>query len=72
MIDESEISGKQYFNILVGNIEEPDKMFLLDCCVCDTKFDYQYVVHLVDDMIKSLQIDRHSFVFLLSDAACYT
>ena len=33
VIDESEISGKQYFNALVGNIEEPDKMFLFDCRV---------------------------------------
>lgn len=71
VIDESEISGKQYFNTLVGNIEEPDKIFLFDCRVCNTKSDHHYVVHLVDDVIKSLEIDRHSFVLLLSDAARY-
>jgi len=71
IIDESEITGKKFFNTLIGSIDDPTKTFMVDCRVCEVSADCQYVVHLVDDVLKSLDVDRNDFALLLSDAARY-
>lgn len=71
LTDESEINGKKYFNTLVGAIDDPENTYLVDCRVCEVSADSQYVVRLIDDILKSLAVAREDFALLLSDAARY-
>ena len=45
IVDESDISGKRIFNALIGTIENPDRTYLIDCRICYTSFNHQFVVH---------------------------
>jgi len=58
IIDESEISGKQIFYTLIGIITEPEKTYLLDCRICDGSVNQQYVIQLVDDLLRNFSINR--------------
>jgi len=71
VIDETDIYGKKYFNTLIGTVSNPDKTYLLDCRVQDGTVNHQYVVHLVDNLLRNFQVERHNFCLLLSDAARY-
>ena len=44
IIDESDISGKRYFNTLVGRIDNPEKTCLFDYKICDFNINYQYIL----------------------------
>jgi hypothetical protein len=69
--DESDINGKKYFNTLIGTLDNPEKTYIVDCRVCEVSVDQHYVVRLVDDVLKSLNVEREDFALLLSDAARY-
>jgi len=71
IIDESEISGKQIFNTLIGIITEPKKTYLLDCRICDASVNKQYVIQLVDDILRNFSINIENCFLLISDAASY-
>ena len=73
VIDEADISGSKYVNILIGDVEQPETTYLLHCKILDALPNQQTVVHAVDDAIRTLQTDRVNFVLLLTDAArCMT
>jgi hypothetical protein len=71
VIDESDISGKQYLNILVGLLNQPQVTFMFDCQFLQCSANGQLICRVVDDAIRSLGIDRKDFCLLLSDAARY-
>ena len=71
VIDKTDISGSKYVNTLVGDVEQPEKTYLLHCKILDAPPNQQTVVHAVDDAIRTLQTDRDNFVSLLTDAARY-
>ena len=69
VIDEAEVAGAKYINTLVGNVESPEKTFLLHCKQLPASVNSQTVIQAVEDAIKTLQSDRSNFVQLLSDTA---
>ena len=71
VVDESDIGGKRFFNTLVGTIDNPEKTYLLDCRICNTNANHQYVVHLIDNLLREFAVEREDFCLLLSDAARY-
>ena len=73
VIDEAGISGSEYVNILVGDVEQPETTFLLHCKILDASPNQQTVAYAIDDAVCTLQTDRVNFVLLLTDAAkCIT
>ena len=71
IIDEANVGGTKYFNVLVGDYEKPDKTWLWDCVPLDCNLDNGKVCQLVDDAIRELSIQRSNFLLLISDAARY-
>lgn len=71
VVDESEISGTQYINILIGSIESPSVTYVYDCVSWTASADSQFIIRIIDDTIRSLGADRQNFCLLLSDAARY-
>ena len=70
VIDESEVSGSEDVNILIGNITVPEKTYFLDCNVVET-VNQQVVITKIDDALKKHDIERNNFVVLLSNAVNY-
>ena len=62
VIDEAHISGSKYVNTLVGDVEQPETTYLLQCKILDASPNQQTVVHAVDDAIRTLQTGRDNFV----------
>jgi len=71
VIDESEFYGKKYINVLVGNVKDPVKTYLIVCKTCDTSVNQAYIAQTVDDTLRFLNTRREDFLLLLSDAAKY-
>ena len=69
IVDESEFDNKKFLNILVGNIETPEKTYLVDCNIIET-VNQATVSTKIDDCLCSLQVLRENSA-LLSDAASY-
>ena len=68
--DESEINGSKYPNILIGDTAVPETTYVLDCSIVET-VNQQVETMKIDDALKKLDIQRHNFLLLLSDAARY-
>lgn len=43
----------------------------MDCRICDVTVNHQYVVHMIDDLLREYDVQRNNFSLLLSDAARY-
>ena len=50
----------------------PGKTYLLDCRVQNNNVNHQYVIHLLDNLLRDFQIERQDFCLLLSDATKYS
>ncbi len=70
VVDESEVSGRKYLNVLVGDTAVPEKVYVVDCSVVES-VNQAVVVTKIDDVLKKLDVQRNNFVLLLSDAASY-
>ena len=70
VVDKSEIDKKKYLNILVGDINMPEKTYLLDCSVVET-VNQNIMCTKIDECLQNLDIPRENFVLLLSDTASY-
>ena len=70
LVDESEINGSKYLNILIGDTAVPETTYVLDFSIVET-VNQQVVSVKINDALKELDIQRHKFVLLLSDAARY-
>jgi len=71
IVDESDISGKKYVNILVGIISKPHISYLVECAPLSTAANSEILLRLIDDTINFLSISRPNFNLLLTDAASY-
>lgn len=70
VVDESEVSGQKYFNVLVGDTAVPEKTYVVDCSAVES-VNQTVVATKIDDALKKLDVQRNNFVLLLSDAASY-
>ena len=78
VVDESDVSGQKYVNVLAGLLEEPNKTCLIACSplsgnpyssnICAIGSN---ICTIVDDCLKEMGITREMFLLLLSDAAKY-
>ena len=71
VVDESDVSGQKYVNVLVGPMEEPNKTNLIVCIPLSGSPNSSNICTIVDDCLKEMGITREMFLLLLSDAAKY-
>ena len=71
VVDESDISGSKYLNVLAGLLNEPDKTYLIACKVLPKSPTAQSICQEIDDCLRILDVARNNFCLLLSDAARY-
>ena len=71
VVDEAEVSGQKYVNILAGLMEEPEKTYLVNCKPLNGNSNSSNICTIVDDTLKNMNIAREKFLLLLSDAARY-
>ena len=69
IVHESTLSGTQYLNILVGNLETSHVSYLYDCQPLKCAPNSNTIAQSVDDAVRNLGINRSFFCLLLSDAA---
>ena len=72
VVDEAEVSGQKYVNILAGLMEEPEKTYLVNCKPLNGNPNNSNNCTIVDDSLKKMNIAREKFLLLLSDAPRYT
>ena len=72
VVDESELCGNKYLNILVGLLDEPDKTYLIACKVLPKSSTARSIRQVIDDCLRFLDVTRNNFCLRLSDAATYT
>lgn len=70
VIDESEVDGTKYLNVLVGDVGIPERTYMLDCSEIAI-VDQHRVSAKIDDCLRILNCPRENFVLFLSDAASY-
>ena len=68
IVDESEINGTKYLNILIGETAVPGKNYILSCSVVEC-VNQQVVSGKIADALMKLGVVRENFVLLLTDAA---
>ena len=71
VVDEAEVFGQKYVNILAGLMEEPEKSYLVNCKPLNGYPNNSNICTIVDDSLKKMNIPREKFLLLLSDAARY-
>ena len=70
VIDESEVDKTKFINIIVEDIDVPEKTYLIECCVTET-VNQSIICMKTDDILRKLDIARENFLLLLSDATSY-
>ena len=71
VVDESDINGKQFLNILVGKLTALEKTLLFNCKTLSQSVDSNIATRKIDDAVHSLGVARENFCLLLTDAARY-
>ena len=71
VVDESDVSGQKYVNVLAGLVEEPNKTYLIARSPLSGNPNSSNICTIVDDCLKETGITREMFLLLLSDAAKY-
>ena len=71
MVDETEIKGKKYFNILCGLVCEPKDIKLLDCIQVNGNINSVKAEKFIRDSLEKYNINDSNFILFLSDAAPY-
>ena len=59
--------------MLVSSLDAPNETFLVDCHPLDSgsNVNSSIILHIVDDILRQLEIKRENFSLFLSDAARY-
>ena len=72
-MDETEIAKQMYIGVLVGSLDGPNQTFLVNCHPLDSgsNVNSSIILHIVDDILRQLEIKRENFSLFLTDAARY-
>lgn len=71
-IDESEIKGKKYVNILAGTIRNPCKIFILNVIeVGNLSVDNELILTYLDVTLHNFSINLNQIILIITDAAKY-
>ena len=71
VVDESDIKGKEFLNILVGKLTALEKTLLFNCETLSQSVNSNIVTREIDDAVYSLSVARKNFCLLLTDGARY-
>ena len=71
VVDESDINGKGFLNILVDKLTAPEKTLLFNCKILSQSVNSNIVTREIDDAVYSLGVARVNFCLLLTDGARY-
>lgn len=73
IMDESEINGTKYFNLLAGRINAPNVNFVLDVYVLpeNTSMDSNLVISILNRNITAYGLNINDLVLIVTDAARY-
>ena len=71
LIVDEEVVKQNYINVLVGNLDAPNRTFLVDCYPLDSgsNVNSSSILHTVDNILRQLEIKRKSFSLFLTDVA---
>ena len=72
VVDESDINGKEFLNILVCKLTVPEKTLLFNCKTLLQSVNSNIATQEIDDAVHSLGVAREKFCLLLTDGARYT
>ena len=72
-MDEAEVAKQQYISVLVGSLDAPHQILLVNCHPLDSgrNVNSSIILHTVDDILRQLEIKRDNFSLFLTDAARY-
>ena len=72
-VDEADVAKQKYINVLVGNLDAPNRTFLVDCHPVDSgsNINSNIILHSVGDILRQLEIKRENFSLFLTGAARY-
>ena len=72
-MDKAEIAKQKYISVLVGSSDAPNQTFIVDChsLDSDSNVNSSIILHIVDDILRQLEIKRENFSLFLTDAARY-
>ena len=70
VIDESEVNKIKFINIIVGDIDVLEKIYLIKCCVART-VNQSIICMKIDDILHKVDTATENFLLLLSDTASY-
>ena len=65
VVDESDVSGQKYVNVLNELMEEPNKTYLIACSPLSENPNSSIICTIVDDCLKEIGITREMFLLLL-------
>ena len=71
VVDESEINGTKYCNVLFGLMNNPRKTFVIDSAPSTQSFDSMAITRIVTNVVSKYNILPHNLLLLISDAARY-
>ena len=73
IVDEAEVAKQKYISVLVGSLDAPNQTFLVNCHPLDSgrNVNSSIILHIVDDILRQLEIKRENFSLFLTDAAPY-
>ena len=71
LVDESEIDGKNFINILAGSLNCLSETFLIVCKEIQTAPNASLMVRAIDDAVQKIGIKRENFSLLITDTAPY-
>ena len=57
VIDESEVDKTKFINVIVGDIDVPEKTYLIECCVTES-VNQSIICMKIDDILRKLDIAR--------------
>ena len=70
---EVEDAKQKYINVLVGCLDAPNQIFLVDCHSLDSSSNVNssIILRIVDDILRQLDKKRENFLLFLTDATRY-
>ncbi|KAG0442435.1 hypothetical protein DMUE_0271 [Dictyocoela muelleri] len=71
MIDETQFFGRKFINIIMGDMEELTKYFLVDVIETVLSVKNVTITIAVDDIIKEFNLNKNKFILLQTDSARY-
>lgn len=71
VFDETSLGKESYSHTLIGLISKPETTYLIDSRPLSSSLNAAEVARIIDEVLKSFNVDRDRFCLFISDAARY-